>query len=636
MKNKFKYPIRANSFILLFLAIAFQVYPVASASPIQQTDDTTAFVNVNLIPMDSEQMLANQTVIVQGDRIIEIGPVDAITVPSEAQVIDGKGAYLLPGLVDMHTHLSENQDALILYLANGVTTIRNFNAEPHILTWRDQVAAGELLGPTIRPGKSLGGVPPAFTNTVHWFNRAAGPFFSLNGIAIGVITNEADGRQAVLEAKADGYEFIKANFFLNREAFDSIVATAAAEELPVLGHVSADVGVEHAIRSGMEIQHNFSLAAYVAKDHTRNPGPNPFDRFDLSETDETLPQLAALMTENEVNYTPTMVIDVVSSDLLEDPQALLQHPMYQYAPPSSIQEWRNQTSRPDVVDIIETAGGIPERAFRDEVWTYYQRQVKTLHDAGVPILAGTDASAFGVVWGFSLQQELEFLVEAGLTPYEALEAATRVPAEVFGNPEEWGTVEVGKRADLLLLQANPLEEISNTQQIAGVMVRGQWLSQAELQGMMDEVAAKYQAEVAQMEAPIVLEPFSDTFFSGLMPGGWNELEPGVYARGNPEVDPTLFVQLAAPDTSAAELATAVLANFGVTELPEPFDSYISTTLNWSLYQIVGQTAPIALALAETETAVYLVMATAPAEQIDALVEAVFLPALDALVPVDGE
>jgi imidazolonepropionase-like amidohydrolase len=126
---------------------------------------------------------------------------------------------------------------------------------------------------------------------------------------------------------------------------------------------------------------------------------------------------------------------------------------------------------------------------------FSKRMVKALHNGGVPILVGTDSSDPGVVWGFSIHRELELLVAAGLTPFQALEAATRVPAEVvFGNPEEWGTVEVGKRADLLLLQGNPLEDISNTRQIAGVMVRGEWLPQVELQGMLDELAVKYEAQ----------------------------------------------------------------------------------------------------------------------------------------------
>ncbi|MCP4406113.1 MAG: amidohydrolase family protein, partial [bacterium] len=261
-----------------------------------------------------------------------------------------------------------------------------------------------------------------------------------------------------------------------------------------------------------------------------------------------------------------------------------------------------------------------------------KRQVKALHDAGVRILAGTDSSTAGVVWGFALHQELEFLVEAGLTPYQALEAATRLPAEVFDNPEEWGTVAVGKRADLLLLQANPLEKISHAQQIAGVMVRGRWLPQTELQGMLDELATKYQAEQTRMEEAVELEPFSGTFFSGLAPVGWNELEPGVYARSNPEIDPTMLVQLAAPGVEAKVFALDVLGKFGVTELPAPGDRFESAHLAWDLYRIKSEMAPLGLALAEKDGVAYLILLAAPPDHIDTLAETVFLPALNALTP----
>ncbi len=649
MNNNFKHLVRSSSIILLLLVIALQGLPAACAGPAQQGGDTTAFVNVNLIPMDSERVLANQTVLVQGDRIIEIGPVDADTVPSGAQVIAGEGAYLMPGLADMHTHLLENKDAMILYLANGVTTIRNFSTLPLILTWRDQIAAGELLGPTIRPGKSFWGAPPVDTDfLVYRFNRAGGPFFSFYPPVLAFVADTAEGRQQVLQAKADGYEFIKINYGFSRETFDSMVTTAAEVGLPVRGHVPAAAGIEHMVRSGAEIQHSYSLMAYVAKDYVRRPGPNALDRFDLSEEAEKLPELVALMAENGVDFTPTLVTDIISR-MLDDAQGVIQQqPAYRYVPPSFMRTWRNPLANPEVRQVLES-GQLPERASRDESQAYYKRQVKALHDGGVRILVGTDANVLGVIWGFAVSEELELFVEAGLTPYQALEAATRLPAEVFGNPEEWGTVEAGKRADLLLLQANPLADISHIRQIVGVMARGRWLPQAELQGMLDEIAAKYQVQEAQMaqrdqqaqeaqqaqiEAPIELEPFSGPYFSGLTPAGWNELEPGTYARSNPKVDPTLLFQLAAPSAEAEGLLGSLLADFGVAELPEPIDDYQSAALSWNLYMLKSQMAPLALALAETDEVAYIVLLAAPPDQMDALAEAVFLPAVDALTPIE--
>jgi hypothetical protein len=238
------------------------------------------------------------------------------------------------------------------------------------------------------------------------------------------------------------------------------------------------------------------------------------------------------------------------------------------------------------------------------------------------------------VWGFAIHQELELFVRAGLTPYQALEASTRIPSEVMGDPEEWGTIEAGKRADMVLLGANPLDNIGSTREIVGVMVRGQWLPQETLQGMLDELAAKYEA-VAQ--GAVTMEPVTlDAFgISGLAPVGWKELEPGVYARGNPDVDPTMLLQLSAPGTSAESLALSALANFGLTELPaEPFGDYESATLAWTLYQLESPMAPMAVAMTETDSAAYLVLLAAPGKEIEALVEAVFLPAVDALTPIE--
>jgi hypothetical protein len=193
---------------------------------------------------------------------------------------------------------------------------------------------------------------------------------------------------------------------------------------------------------------------------------------------------------------------------------------------------------------------------------------------------------------------------------------------------------VGKRADLLLLRANPLENIDNTRDIAGVMVRGRWHPEEALQSMLDELAAKYEAQAAGLVTmePVTLDALG---ISGLVPAGWKELEPGIFARGNPDVDPTMLLQLSAPNTSAEELALNVLSRFGVAELPaEPFRRFESATLAWTLYQLESPMAPMALALAETDQAAYMVLLAAPGEEIDGLAGTVFFPAVGALTPVD--
>jgi hypothetical protein len=245
------------------------------------------------------------------------------------------------------------------------------------------------------------------------------------------------------------------------------------------------------------------------------------------------------------------------------------------------------------------------------------------------VLVGTDSSALGVVWGFSEHQELELFVEAGLTPYQALAAATRIPSEVMGQPDEFGTVTVGERADLVLLTANPLDDISNTRGIAGVMVRGRWLSQPDLQSMLDEVAAKYDADAS---GAVVMEPYAGELFSGVAPVGWQELEPGVLARGNPEVDPTVFVQLAAPGTAPEDLAVGVLGRYGITDLGDPSDRFESEHLAWDVYLIQHQAGVIGLGLSEENGTAYLVLVVAQPEQADLMANTAFFPALAALRP----
>jgi imidazolonepropionase-like amidohydrolase len=632
---------------IMILLLSLTTQPSFTAAA--QETENIAFVNVNVIPMDSERVLEAQTVLVQGDRIVEIGALDGVSVPDGAQVIDGNGGYLIPGLTDTHFHILDNQDALVLALANGVTTVRDPNASyvgtgAAILEARDRIAAGELLGPTIKAAKSVSTLPPQFASVFVNLDQAVGPWLSVDRVLFELAADPIAGRDLVYKAFEEGYDFIKINWFLSREAFDSIVAAAAELGMPVLAHVPADVGVEHMIRSGAEIQHNYNVQAFVAKDYVRRPGANPLDTFDLSEADQKLPDLVALMAENDVAFTPTMIVDVAGFELFDNlpdwSQApLFQRPEYRYVPPSYIATWTDSKGG-EIAVILRDSGAssieeiVPHPAAREETLAYQLKQLKALVDAGVPVTAGTDSSAVAVVWGFSIHQELELFVKAGLTPYQALEASTRIAAEVMGGAEEWGTIEVGKRADMVLLSANPLENIGNTREIVGVMVRGGWLPQENLQGMLDELAAKYEAEA---QGAVTMEPVTiDALgISGLVPGGWQELEPGIFARGNPDVDPTMLLQLAAHGTSAEDLAQSILAKFGISELPaEPFGSHDSAALSWTLYQLESPMAPMALALAETDSAAYLVLLGAPGEEMDALAQTVFFPAVDALAPIE--
>jgi imidazolonepropionase-like amidohydrolase len=425
---------------LIFLILP-TIHPTSTT--LAQSGKIVAFVNVNLIPMDTERVLKSQTVIVQGDRIVEIGTADTVGIPPEAEVIEGSGKYLIPGRTDTHFHILDNQDSLILAIANGVTTVRDPNADyvgtgQEILNARDQVAAGERLGPNIIAAKSIIGPSDRVSVLFDNVDRVVGPWFSGDwGAATNIPTDPATGRALVYKAHEEGYNIIKVNWYLSRETFDSIVAAAAEMEMPILAHVPADVGIEHAIRSGVEIQHNGNLLAFTAKDYVRQPGPNYLDAFDLSQADQKLPELVELMAENEVAFTPTMAVDVTAFELFDNlpdwsQAAILQRPGYRYAPPSYMSQWTNAAggefgvvARGRGVSSVEEI--VPPPAAREQILTLHLRQLKALVDAGVPVMTGTDSSAVGIVWGFSIHEELELFVEAGLTPYQALAASTRIP-----------------------------------------------------------------------------------------------------------------------------------------------------------------------------------------------------------------
>ena len=235
--------------ILVLILLTFLPTSVTLA----QNNGTVAFVNVNVIPMDSERVLDAQTVIVQGNRILEIGGVNEISVPPGAQVIDGNGGYLIPGLTDTHFHILDNMDSLTLAIANGVTTIRDPNADyvrtgQEILAARDRIAAGEQVGPTIIAAYSLIGASDRVQTLFDNVDKVVDPWLSGDwGTATNIPADPATGRALVLKAYEEGYDIIKVNWYLNRETFDSIVAAADELGMPLLAHVPADVGIEHTI-----------------------------------------------------------------------------------------------------------------------------------------------------------------------------------------------------------------------------------------------------------------------------------------------------------------------------------------------------------------------------------------------------
>lgn len=435
----------------------------------------TAFVDVNVVPMDRERVLTRQTVLVRDGRITRIGPASEVAVPPGALRIEGAGRYLMPGLADMHVHLAPASwpGHMALFVANGVTTVRSTaDAANGTRALREMVRADSVLAPTIyTAGLHLDGDPPRHAES-----------------SIIVHTPE-EGRQAVIATKAGGYDYVKVYDGLSLDAYDAVIRTAREVGIPVIGHVPLAVGLEHALRSrqaSIEHLHGYDLALqadsspYRSTDGYRAPTFNTgsgqrvraWEYVDFAK----LPSLVALTKANGVWHSPTLSMFMADA-LPGEVEARRKLPEMRYVPSIMFDElWMEHNWPPDIVLIARRTQ--PAR----------MRVVKALHDAGVGLLLGTDPSNPFILWGFATHKELAQLVAAGLSPYEAIAAGTRNAAEYLGALDEFGTVETGKRADLILVDANPLDDVANVKRIAGVMLRGRWLAQGDLLRELDVVA----------------------------------------------------------------------------------------------------------------------------------------------------
>jgi len=416
--------------------------------------ESTAFINVNVLPMSSEEVIPAQTVVVADGIIAAIGGVDEIPVPEEAEIVDGTDRFLMPGLAEMHAHVANagsdnlNRD-FTLFVANGVTTVRGMLGRSSHLALRRQLLEGQQFGPRL------------FTS---------GP--SLNGDSV---IGPADGARKVRAQHAAGYDLIKLHPGLSFDEFMAIASAANELGMPFAGHVPVAVGVENALSAKMStIDH---LDGYLAALQPANSDPSGgyggffgvliADQVVEDRIAEIARKTAAAGTWN----VPTQslfehrVNDVSVADLRNRPEM-------QYMPASTVEQWVRSKERL-----------LAERDFSAETATRainVRRQlILALHRAGAGLLLGSDAPQVFNVPGFSLHHELGFLVAAGLTPFEALQTGTTAAAEYLGS--NTGAVAVGREADLILLNANPLRDISNSKRIHGVMLRGSWYSARELE-----------------------------------------------------------------------------------------------------------------------------------------------------------
>jgi imidazolonepropionase-like amidohydrolase len=423
-----------------------------------------AFVGVTVIPMDSERVLADQVVLVQDDRILELGPSNALRVPPEANRIEGHGLFLFPGLADMHVHLMENETYFPLFLANGVTTVRNMAGGPEMSALRDRVKSGAPIGPTIyTAGPILDGFPPVWEGS-------------------DVVTTPEQARRTVEKQKSAGYDFLKIYDNLLPAAYDAIIRAATQAHMPVVGHVPPHVGLQAVLDAHQwSIEHLTGYFEWLqvdrspfrqANDHETFPHPAHLlaKRQALVDwVDESrIPQVAAATVKAGTWNVPTLVAWRNMTPHTELDTAW-KRPNMDYATPM-LREWWNSDNGYTAEDWAAKRRGDAVRA----------KLVKALHDAGARLVVGTDTPHPFVMPGFSVHEELANFVSAGMPPYEALKTATVDAAEFMGAQGEFGVIKRGARADLILLDGNPLEDVTNTSRIAGVMAHGHWLSREAL------------------------------------------------------------------------------------------------------------------------------------------------------------
>lgn len=455
---------------LFFLALLSACTPSKQslAADEKNGEEIYAIRNVTILPMTTaNQPIQNATVVIQNNMIASING----SIPAKAKIIDGKGKWLMPGLIDMHVHnladinlsstyptkgatlFTDNQDFMLLYIANGVTTAFELSARTEHFGQRNEIIKGNVIGPRIALALLIDG-----------------------GNSGNTANTPEEGRQTVRIAKAQGYEFIKVYSGLTIETFKAIVEEAHKQGMKVVGHIP------NAFRGRLEdafVPH-FDMVAHAEE----------FAKQSKQLSDEDARRFAKLAKENGTWLTPTLITMERIAQQTHTLDSIRTLASLKYVHPLMQSKWlysNNYNRETDSKRITRI----------DSMTHFHLRLVKAFKEAGVPIVAGTDAGVSGLVWGFSLHDELKLLVKAGLTPEEALASATRLPAEWLGIADKIGTVEVGKYADLVLLDSNPLDAITNTRKIAGVFVNGRWVSKKTIDKMLSDLEKKNATNVGK-------------------------------------------------------------------------------------------------------------------------------------------
>jgi hypothetical protein len=468
----------------------------------QVTDrETLAITHATVIDVVNGRELADRNIVVRGGRIASIG---ISAPPSDARLIDGRGKFVIPGLWDMHTHLGNAGVATNVFfplqIANGVTGIREMTSDCYarpgceqsmtidtVRDWQRGIAAGRIVGPRIiASSPMLDGPTPTWAYAIP-------------------VADAAAARAAVRTFKARGVDFLKIYSLLPRDAFFALAAEAKKEHLPFAGHVPITVSALEASNAGMaSMEHGHGLQEgcssrdsslraeqqrligelIAAKEHNLLVEPiyveqahAAFESYDEARCRV----LYAAFARNHTAQVPTLVL--LQSYAREHDPRRLRDPRYKYLPELLRNSWEAFADAPQA-DVPNS------RVVRAERLRWIQKAIGDMQHAGVMILAGTEEGGASFIYpGFAIHDELQLLVESGLTPLEALRSATLNPARFLHATDSLGAVAVGKRADLVLLDADPLTDIGNTKMIRAVIADGRLFDRARLDFLLQRVEA---------------------------------------------------------------------------------------------------------------------------------------------------
>ncbi len=427
--------------------------------------------NVNIIPISSEKILGSYDVLIADDRIARIA--ENIN-DGEATIIDATGKYLLPGLTDMHVHI-EDENALKLLVANGVTTIRNMWGAPLHLAWKKQIAKNNLISPYMYTTNPLtDGSPPVWNGSY-------------------IVTNHAEAKLCIQEAIKAGYDQIKVYDLLKKVAYDALVEEAKVAEIKITGHIPIEVGLQHALdKSQYCIEH---LSGYIAASMSENAEENCPERKNRAEyldflirnfDVELLKHLVEKTKRQGVWNCPTFVVNKRIGRPSKTEQFLQEESM-KYVSKTILDSWNPKTDF-RVKNINQKVEDDMDKLF--ELYLLVAAELKA---QGAKILFGTDTPNPFVVPGFSIHEEFQHFSEAGFSNYEVLKIATLAAAD-FMESDDFGSIAEGKRADLVLLDNNPLENLANLKHPSGVFLRGRWLDRNYLDEMLNDIKEMYAYE----------------------------------------------------------------------------------------------------------------------------------------------